>query len=262
MPIHAPIVLRFRAAPLAMPKHARLRAAVAEAVEAGEIPVGAKMMGERELSELLGVSLGTTQKALGRLVRDGFLVRRQGHGTFVGSARRPVSGSWHYRFLDDDGVSELPVFATILERRLVAGEGEWSRALGPDPAGYAMVRRALDVGGRLTCASDLYLPASRFGKILRMAEKRLTDVNVKSLLESEFSAPTLHSEGVARVVALSAADCRVMGVAKGAWGLEIHIVSRSFGRVPITWQRMVVPPAPQGLKLDFHPPGSSGDASP
>ena len=133
---------------------------------------------------------------------------------------------------------------------------------GPDPAGYAMVRRALDVGGRLTCASDLYLPASRFGKILRMAEKRLTDVNVKALLESEFSAPTLQSEGVARVVALSAADCRVMGVAKGAWGLEIHIVSRSFGRVPITWQRMVVPPTPQGLKLDFHPPGSAGDASP
>ena len=254
MSLHAPIVARFRAATPAIPKHARLRTAVAEAVEAGELPIGTKMMGERELSQLLGVSLGTTQKALGSLVRDGFLVRQQGHGTFVGSARRPVSGSWHYRFLAEDGVSELPVFASILERKLVTGEGEWSRALGPDSQGYAMIRRALDVDGRLTCASEIYLPASRFGKILRMAEKRLTDVNLKKLLETEFAAPTLHSEGVANVVALPPEDCRVMRVPKSAWGLQIHIVSRSFGRVPITWQRMLVPPTPHGLKLDFHPP--------
>ena len=88
------LIARYHAATPELPKHARLRAAIMAAVKAGELTVGAKIPGERELSERLGVSLGTTQKALGRLVDEGFLVRRQGHGTFVGSVRRPVARSW------------------------------------------------------------------------------------------------------------------------------------------------------------------------
>lgn len=74
---------------------------------------------ERELGESLELSLGTTQKALGRLVDEGFLVRHQGHGTFVGTARRAVSGSWHYRFLAAEGLTELPVFTNVPECKLI-----------------------------------------------------------------------------------------------------------------------------------------------
>ena len=84
------VLARFEGSQPGAPKHLRLRAAIIDAVHAGELPAGTKISGERELSAALGVSLGTTQKALGRLVDDGFLVRRHGHGTFVGSARRPV----------------------------------------------------------------------------------------------------------------------------------------------------------------------------
>ena len=136
--VTAPVLARFNAGLAALPKHARLREAIVAAVQAGELPAGSKFAGERELSESLGLSLGTTQKALGRLVEDGFLVRRQGHGTFVGRARQPVAGSWHYRFVDLDGSTELPVFATLLERKLVRAAGPWSAALGDDEKGYVM----------------------------------------------------------------------------------------------------------------------------
>ncbi len=79
-----PVLDRFRVGLTALPKHAPLREATLDAVQAGELLAKAKMGGERELSESLGVSLGTTQKALGRLVDEGFLVRRHGHGTLVG----------------------------------------------------------------------------------------------------------------------------------------------------------------------------------
>lgn len=258
----SPIVARFQAGLADLPKHARLRVAIVEAVKAGELPVGTKMMGERELAGALGLSLGTTQKALGRLMAEGFLVRRQGHGTFVGSVRRPVSGSWHYRFLADDGVGELPVFATVTGRELVEDEGPWSRALGADPKGYALLHRSLDVGGKFTCASRLYLPASRFGKLLRIAGRRLADTNLKLLLESDFSSPTLHSEGVAHVVQLAAGDCRAMGLPARSWGLRIHIVGRTFGRAPITFQEMLVPATAHGLKLDFNPPSPGNENEP
>jgi len=247
------VMARFHAQRSDAPKHARLRTAIVEAVEAGDLPTGTKMTGERELSQILGLSLGTTQKALGRLVDEGFLVRRQGHGTFVGSVRRPVSGSWHYRFRSADGKEQLPVFTTILERQVVEDDGPWSAALGPDPKGFILLRRRLDIGGKFVCASRLFLPATRFGRLMRMAQKRLSDVNLKTVLALEFAAPTLAANGLARVVALAAEDAKVMGLAPRACGLQVDIVGRSFGRVAITFQRMLVPPTEYGLVLDFAP---------
>lgn len=243
-----------------MPKHARLRRAIIEAVQAGELPVGTRVMGERELSAALGLSLGTTQKALGRLMDEGFLLRRQGHGTFVGSERRPIAGSWHFRFVPPEGGPELPVFATILERRLVRDEGPWTGALGPDRKGYVMIRRCLDIGGKFNCASGMYLGATRFGRLLRMAESRLTDTNIKFVLAKDFSAPTLQSEGLATVAQLDAEDAALVAVPAGTAGLQINIVGRSFGRAPITYQRVAIPPTRWALKLDFPPP-ATGDGA-
>lgn len=251
--IESPIYSRYQSSEPGLPKHARLRTAIVEAVESGDLRVGTKLMGERDLSRLLNVSLGTTQKALGRLMVEGFLVRKQGHGTFVGSARQPLAGSWHYRFRADDG-SELPVYSTLIDRKLVRTRGIWSQALGADDKGYVMLLRQLDIGGKFNCSSHMYLPASRFGTILRIAEKRLADANLKLLLGSHFAAPTLSSDGLAHVIQISTEDAKVIGVPRQTYGLQVDIVGRTFGRVPITFQQMIVPPAPCGLMLDFKPP--------
>ncbi|TFZ04812.1 GntR family transcriptional regulator [Ramlibacter rhizophilus] len=257
MPVAAsPILARFQATPAGLPKHARLRQAIIGAVESGELPVGSKVTGERQLSEALGLSLGTTQKALGRLMDEGFLERRHGHGTFVGSARQAIAGSWHFRFCAPEGGPELPVFATIVERRIETADGPWSEVLGPDPRGYVLVRRRLDIGGKFHCASRMYLPASRFARLVRMAEKRLADTNLKLVLAEEFSAPTLHSEGLAFVRTPTPEDARLMGLwpESAGPGLQLHITGRSLGRIPISFQVVSVPPTPYALKLDFNPP--------
>lgn len=260
LPAPSTIIVRFTASPSSMVKHARLRHAIVGAIEAGELPVGTKLVGERELSAALGLSLGTTQKALSRLVDEGFLVRRQGHGTFVGSIRRPITGSWHFRFVAADGGSELPVFALVTERKLETEEGPWSLALGPDPKGYVMIRRSMDVGGKFLCTSQLYLPASRFARLLRMSQKRFTDTNLKTLLAHEFSAPTLQSQGLAHTVKLDSKDAEIMGVARGSAGFRMDVTGRSFGRIPITFQRISMPQTSYALKLDFNPPGTdAGD---
>jgi GntR family transcriptional regulator len=249
-----PIVARFHSQNTGLPKHVRVRAAIVDAVNAGELPVGTKVKGERELTKLLGISLGTTQKALSRLMVEGFLTRRQGGGTFVGSTRSPVSRSWHFRFLADDGQSELPIFVSIVERRLISEAGPWLEALGHDPKGYVCLRRQIDVSGKFTCGSRIYLPASRFGRLMRMAEKRLNDVNLKAVLQAEFSAPTLTSDGIAHLVQIEPEDAGLAGVDPQSWGLQLDITGRTFGRVPITFQRIVIPPTGHGLKLDFVPP--------
>lgn len=260
VPAPSPILVRYHAGAADRPKHARLREAIIGAVESGELPLGAKLIAERELSASLGLSLGTTQKALGRLSDEGFLVRRQGHGTFVGRVRQPIAGSWHFRFIAPEGGPELPVFSSILDRRLVPAQPDWASVLGPDDKGYVRVRRVLDVGGRFRCCSDMILAATRFGRLLRIATRRLSDTNLKALLESEFSAPTLRSQGQCRSAQILGDDARIVQVPAGTSGLRLDIVGYSFGHAPITWQRVVIPPTPCGLKLDFHPP--DGGASP
>ncbi len=252
----SPILQRYAELPAAVPKHVRLRDAIAAAVQAGELPLGSKVTGERELSEALGLSLGTTQKALGRLMDEGFLVRRHGHGTFVGEVRKAIAGSWHFRFVAPEGGAELPIYATVVDRQLVTDAGPWSEVLGPDPKGYVLLMRQVDVDSRFTCASRMYLPATRFGRLLRMAAKRLADTNLKDVLAGEFAAPTLSSEGLAYTRAIEAPDARLMGVKAGTVGMQVHITARSYGRVPISFQVMSVPPGACALKLDFNPPGA------
>ncbi|HZV92262.1 MAG TPA: UTRA domain-containing protein, partial [Caldimonas sp.] len=161
-----------------------------------------------------------------------------------------------------DGKSELPVFTTVLERKLVLDSGPWSQALGDDEKGYVMLLRRLEIGGRFDCSSRMFLPASRFGRLLRIAARRLADTNLKMLLESDFAAPTLHSDGVAHVQRCAQADARLIGVSAGSPALQVQICTYSFGRTPITWQRMYVPATGHGLKLDFNPPRAAANARP
>jgi hypothetical protein len=58
------------------------------------------------------------------------------------------------------------------------------------------------------------------------------------------------------LVTLDRNNAALMGVPPDTPGLQVHIFGRSFGRVPITFQCMLVPPTRYCLKLDFNPPSS------
>jgi GntR family transcriptional regulator len=75
-------------------------------IEDGSLPPGARMRTERELAEAYGVSRITVRQALDSLARDGYIVRKQGSGTFVSEGVSTVqhdlglTGSWRERTAD------------------------------------------------------------------------------------------------------------------------------------------------------------------
>ena len=247
------VLARFEGSQPGAPKHLRLRAAIIDAVHAGELPAGTKISGERELSAALGLSLGTTQKASAGSSTTAFWSGA--------TATAPLSAARAGRSRAHGISASLPTTAAAscrCSRRSSsaasrAGAGPWSSALGPDAKGYVMLLRRLEVDGRFECASRIYLGATRFGRLLRMAEKRLADANLKAVLESEFAAPTLRSDGVAHVVEASAEDAKLLRIARSC-GMQLQIVGYSFGKAPITFQRVFVPPTRHGLRLEFAPP--------
>ncbi|MGY0021607.1 GntR family transcriptional regulator [Streptomyces sp. YJ-C3] len=75
------------------PKYRRVAERLRSEIARGIWPVGAQLPVEREMAETLGVSINTVRRAVGELVEDGTIQRRQGAGTFVcprpGSAPMP-----------------------------------------------------------------------------------------------------------------------------------------------------------------------------
>ncbi len=69
--------------------------------------------------------------------------------------------------------------------------------------------------------------------------------------------PTLQSDGQAFMLPTAPDDAALMGIAPGSPALHVHISGRSFGRLPISFQIMVVPPTRYGMRLDFNPPGGA-----
>lgn len=66
-----------------LPRYAQIKRTLIEAIRNGEYEPGALFLTQPQVCERFGVSTTTATKALGELVAEGFLVRRQGRGTFV-----------------------------------------------------------------------------------------------------------------------------------------------------------------------------------
>lgn len=66
-----------------MPRYYQLREIIREKILNGEWAEGASIPSERELSEQYGLSRMTVRQSVMDLVKEGFLYREQGRGTFV-----------------------------------------------------------------------------------------------------------------------------------------------------------------------------------
>lgn len=66
-----------------VPVYVQLADEVQRQIEAGELSVGARLPGERDLAERYHVALGTVRRAVQELRDRGLVVTTHGKGTFV-----------------------------------------------------------------------------------------------------------------------------------------------------------------------------------
>jgi GntR family transcriptional regulator len=69
-----------------LPLHKQIENAFRQKIDDLELKVGELIPSEKELEKILGVSRSPVRQAIGRLVHDGYLVRKSGKGTFVSQA--------------------------------------------------------------------------------------------------------------------------------------------------------------------------------
>jgi GntR family transcriptional regulator len=223
-----------------VPKHVRLRNAVLSAIRKGHFRPGDQLPPEQELSRAVGLSLGTVQRALARLAADHALTREHGRGTFIARTELPLEDIWQFRFVERMGAAPLPVTAEFIDRRLVRGPGPWADTLGQDEKGFCEITRHITVNGNMLCLSRLYARVSRFPKIMKLPQTKMSG-NLKRVLAEEFGAPTLSLDQFILPGVFDDKVCAALEIDRGSSGMMVNAVGYSIGKEAITFQSLWVP---------------------
>lgn len=232
----------------AEPLHSRLRLAILDLVSEGVWAAGDKLPPETALARESGLSLGTAQKALAQLARDGVLVRRHGHGTFVASGGSQSERLIHFRFVGDDGQAIAPVFAEAIDRRVVGGPGPWSAYL-PGATRFIRVRRRINVADEFDCVSDFYVDADAYAPLLDLPLDELHRVVIRQVLAERFDTPTVAVDQRLYASQLSDEIGRLMKLdADRRFGLVLEVRSSTRNGRPFAFQNVFIPPDVRPLK--------------
>jgi GntR family transcriptional regulator len=232
---------------LSQPKYAQIADHISHMIEAGEWKPGDRLPSEAEMAKVLPASLGTIQKALGQLTKQGAIVREHYRGTFV-NGPRSLLGPWHLRFKDDDGKTLLPVHQEVLGIEKVSGEEPWASFLGKSRF-YICIRRFIDVNGEFNALSHFFVSGDQFGSLLEMPVKALDGMYIRAILRSRFGSPTLRL--VEDVTCESMPDdvCRALGLPDGSVGMKFHIMSYGYRDAPLSYHLVYVPPNTRHLEV-------------
>ena len=138
-----------------------VRSELRRAIVGGEFPPGSKLPNEEALCERFAVSRITLREAVRGLIEDGYVIRRQGAGTFVTSGpalRNSLDTNFSYtEYLESSGVK---VSKKVLDAQRLNGDDEVMADLdlGEDDA-YVVIRRVRIAGKRPAIFSIDSLPA-------------------------------------------------------------------------------------------------------
>lgn len=241
---------KYRAAPLpGLPKYAQLQRALAAAIDDGLWAPGAQLPTEVQLTRLTTFSLGTVQKAIGGLAREGRVIRLHGRGTFVAPRKKPVEEPViHVHFLDDEGTGYLPVYPKVISRKLLAEPGPWS-SLGQQGENIVCIEREFNVNDEFSAFSRFYMNTQRFGSFARKPPAKLDGANFKRILAEEFGVAVKSYSQDILLQKMPADACDVLKVRRGTLGITLSIVAYAEGHDPVYYQELFIPPNPRRLKL-------------
>jgi GntR family transcriptional regulator len=152
------------------PFHYQLREQLRRRIVAGEWGAEEALPGEKALCEQAGVSRSVVRQALGDLVAEGVLVRRQGVGTFVAPPKITEGlAARESGFYEDMVQRGHEVTTTVIAARLEPATPQVAADLElPRDTDVAVVVRVREVDGIPTVYVESRLPADPFAELLEL----------------------------------------------------------------------------------------------
>ena len=239
------------------PKYVVLYENLVAAIEAGTWKPGERLPAEAEIARRVSLSLGTVQRSLRMASDAGILVRRHGHGTFVAGVESRRDRVRHYRFLDDDGATLLPLYSRTLSIRADDGDSQVRGFFAPEQR-FVEIRRIINVNLEFQCLDTVWLSAARFGSFLELSPAALDGVSLNWELDTRHNAPTLRTEQEVQCTGLPEAVARTLGLAGGTDGMQWLTRGYSYRDQPLFFQHGWLPPGGRRLMIGDPAPPAGG----
>jgi GntR family transcriptional regulator len=202
-----------------MTKQAETRDRVLDLIE--QLAVGDSIPSERQLSADLGVSRLTVRAALDELVREGFLVRRRGSGTFV-SEPKIAQELTMTSFTEDMRQRGLRPASKTLDLRVVPAGARLGRVLHVSPSEPIVVADRLRLADRETMAIET----------LHVREALVPGLTARDLEQHSFYELLKQRYRVVIVGGLQTIEPTVTGEEESAaLGLPLHSPAFLFERI-------------------------------
>lgn len=225
-----------------LPKYAQLREALRAAVEDGYWQPGEKLPPEIILAATTPFSLGTVQKALRALVKEGIVERRQGSGTFVSDDRRQMYDPWHFRFSGKGGENFLSVYPKVLAKKVISSRAFWARLINPHSARILQINRVVRIEDHFSIYSKFFLAADKFKGFLSKSKKELESVNFKTILRQEYNLSIRYMNHTVQIIPFPREACQALRIPAGTKGMLLGIVAMSSQKQPTYYQEVYIPP--------------------
>ena len=229
-------------------KYQRLSQTIVSAIREDVLEPGAQLPPEQVFSRNLPVSLATVRKCFTHLAQSGVITREHGRGTFVLNGEIEDSDLWHYRFRDPEKPGFMTIYNDILERRIVT-DHDVGPLFGDRAASFVYIERAVNIGVRFVCYSQVFLPTDKFARLMVIPVTKLERVNLKDVLTREFHAPTLRMDQYLRITPVPDNAREIMNVEPGAKTMLLRVVGYTFEDQPISYQRIWIPETEYELDL-------------
>jgi GntR family transcriptional regulator len=186
-----------------------------------QLQVGNAIPSERQLSVDLGVSRLTLRAALDELVREGYLVRRRGAGTFV-SEPKVAQELTMTSFTDDIRRRGMSPGSKTLDLNVVPAGARLGRILHVSPAEPVVVAKRLRLADRDAMAIEE----------LHVRESLVPGLSARDLEEGSFYELLRERYGIVIVDGLQTIEATVTGGDESiALGVPLHSPAFLFERV-------------------------------
>ena len=208
---------------------------IKEKIEKGDWPAGTQIPTEDELCKTYDVSKATVRIAISELGRDGFLVRKQGKGTFVTYSMPHLGVDMKTRLTENMFGEGVKVKKEILVKGVKAPSGEIKEYLktGEDVY-YVLCKRVVD--GEPAYLEESFFPLFMFPDI---EAEDICQASFYQLAQENAKMKIAKVIQTIEVTEISGDAADILKVKSGSAALLMHRLIVSSSGTPIAYARML-----------------------
>lgn len=207
-----------------LPLYYQLKESILNAVKNKEFDVGERLPSERELAEYHNISRMTVKKAVDILVDNGYLIRKQGSGTFVTDYQESYSISPLLSFTKEMEKKGLNYTTKILNFTEIKDQNIAAKMnLNPEAALLKLERLRL-IENKPFLLENTYLAADNF---LNLKKDELENNSLYKIIKDKYNIQLSNAEAEVEAVIFDSNIAGKMQVKEGMLGLYFEQFSKN-----------------------------------